>query len=355
METKYYKLNPKALDHHILDEAVKCLKKGELVAFPTETVYGLGADGLNGKACEKIFQTKGRPSDNPLILHIFEKNQLEDLVLDLPQDINKIIENFWPGPLTIILKRKGIIPDIVTAGGDTVGIRYPKSPIAQGLLAKLGHPIAAPSANLSGKPSPTTGEDCLEDLEGKIPMILDGGPTSIGIESTVLDLTVSPYRILRPGFYTKEDFSALGIETVYDKSIIKDGHIPKSPGQKYKHYAPKAQVTVFVGDETKRLQGMQDEIHLRKNQKIGLLLFEEHLHQFQGLKRSLGRQNHLEEMAQLLFFRLREMDRLGVDEILIEGINQPGLGISIMNRLKKSAGGRMKVYEEERDGKCNSF
>ena len=353
METKYYKMDPKALEQSTLERAVQWLEKGELVALPTETVYGLGADGLNEEACKKIFKTKGRPADNPLILHISNQKQLEDYVEALPEDLNKITNNLWPGPLTIILKKKDIIPEIVTAGGDTVGIRYPAAPIAQALIEKLGRPIAAPSANLSGRPSPTTGEDCLEDLDGKIPMIIDGGSTSIGIESTVLDLTVMPYRILRPGFYTREDFEALGIKTEYDTSIIKDGYIPKSPGQKYKHYAPKARVTIFIGDEMKRLQGIDEEIKSGKYQKVGLLLFEEHLQQFHGLKRSLGRQNHLEEMARLLFSRLREMDRLGVDEIFIEGINQPGLGISIMNRLKKSAGGRMKIYEEEIDGKCN--
>lgn len=342
-------------DPEAIEEGAQWIRQGELVAFPTETVYGLGADGLNPAAVAEIFRVKGRPQDNPLILHISEIAQVDALVREIPQVAYSLMESLWPGPLTLIFKKSDQVPDIVTAGGDTVAIRMPSHPTARELIRRSGTPIAAPSANLSGKPSPTNAQDTYRDLKGRIPLVLDGGACEIGIESTVLDLTESPATILRPGYFTQEMLGVYLEEVNLDQSIVKDGVIPRSPGQKYRHYAPKAEMTVFLGApksvqkkilmESERLQAL--------GKKVGFLLFEEdrenmHLSTNAGqVVFGQGSRKDLRTMAHRLFASLRAMDFLGVDVILAEGAEEEGLGISIMNRMKKSASGHV-VWVEER-------
>mgnify|MGYP000920559440 CR=1 FL=1 len=235
-----------------IEKSANLILNDEIVAIPTETVYGLGANGLSDIAVSKIFKAKNRPQDNPLILHISDYDMMENLVYELNDDIKEFLNYFWPGPLTVVMKKKDIIPDAVSCGLDTVAIRMPNNEIARSFIKQCGVPIAAPSANISGKPSPTTAEDVFTDMNGKISVILDGGLCNIGIESTVLDLTKKPYTILRPGFYTKEDFLKYEDEILIDDAIVTENTIPKSPGQKYKHYAPKAKVVVISAKDRKK-------------------------------------------------------------------------------------------------------
>jgi len=347
IETKIFKINDENMKG-VFQRAKNFLLSDQLVAFPTETVYGLGANGLSEDACRKIFKAKNRPVDNPLILHVSSIDEVYKLA-EVTEDALKLMENMWPGPMTIILKKKEIIPDIVTAGGDTVAIRMPKNKLARDLIAYVGKPIAAPSANISGRPSPTNAQDVYYDFKGIIPMIIDGGDCKIGIESTVIDLSEKPYSILRPGYYIKEDFEKYVEEVVYDKSIVDKNIVPKSPGQKYKHYAPNAEVFTFVGDNAEKLNDMQKFIDKYKSEgkEVGLLIFDENIDKLQNADEvlSLGsKDGDHEEMARVIFKYLRQMDKYGIDVILIEGVYEKGLGIGIMNRLKKSSNGRVKYY-----------
>jgi L-threonylcarbamoyladenylate synthase len=342
METKIYKINRDQVDQNLLEEAKNFIQKGELVAFPTETVYGLGADGLNPKACKKIFQAKNRPSDNPLILHISEIGELYDLVREIPKEAEILAKNLRPGSLTMIFKKSSKIPDIVTAGGDTVAIRMPKDKLAQKFIKTCACPIAAPSANISGRPSPTKAEDVYFDMKGKIPLILDGGESDIGIESTVIDLTEENPKILRPGFYTYEYIKSLLPNTLLDDSLVDDKSIPKSPGQKYKHYAPKAAMKVYVGDEAyKKIKEEADKAS-KEGKKIGIMVFDKDIKNFADYDCiSLGNKDNLIEMSHVLFSALRILDKRGVDLILAQGVEEKNLGKSIMNRMKKSASGNI--------------
>lgn len=343
METQWIKLNPRNPETQVMEPIAQALFHGELVAFPTETVYGLGANGLDDAACRQVFAIKKRPADNPLILHIAEQEDVLRLCRDIPPEATVLMSAFWPGPLTLIMKKRPCVPNAVTGGGETVAVRMPAHPIARQLIALAGCPIAAPSANLSGKPSPTNAQDCRDDLDGAIYAIIDGGDCEIGIESTVLDISEKPFRILRPGFYTPEDFEMEGIRAVYDDSILKDGLIPRSPGQKYKHYAPQAEVAVFVGTEEDRWCKLMRRAceEKEKGRKIGYLIFEEHEKEIPEPKISLGSSALPAQMANRLFSALRQMDREQVDIILVEGLPEKGLGLSVMNRLKKSASGQM--------------
>lgn len=307
MKTKVLKPNKKGLEI-----ASKIIRKNGIVAFPTETVYGLGANALNEKAIKKIFKAKGRPGDNPLIVHISKKEYLEKLVLEVPQKAKKLIEHFWPGPLTIILKKNKKIPDIVTANLDSVAIRMPKNKTALGLIEKSKRPIAAPSANTSTRPSPTKAKHVIEDLDKKIDAIIKGHTVNVGLESTVIDLTTKIPTILRPGKITKED-----IEKIIGKIKIKtkSGKETKSPGMKYKHYSPKAKVIVSPKNKFKEIKNKN------KNKKIGII------------KKGFSQRN----FAKRMFSKFREMDKKGYDIILVEKIKEEGLGVAIMNRLKKAA------------------
>lgn len=330
-----------------IERSAKLILNDEIVAIPTETVYGLGANGLSDIAVSKIFKAKNRPQDNPLILHISDYDMMENLVYELSDEIKEFLNHFWPGPLTVVMKKKDIIPEAVSCGLDTVAIRMPNNEIARSFIKQCGVPIAAPSANISGKPSPTTAEDVFTDMNGKISVILDGGLCNIGIESTVLDLTKKPYTILRPGFYTKEDFLKYEDEILIDDAIVTENIIPKSPGQKYKHYAPKAKVLVISAkDRKKSSMEIEKIIKENKNLKIGIFKFDETFLNVESENiLSLGSVFDLKEMSKILFKGLREFDEKNVDLIVVEGCDEKGLGFSIMNRLKKSASGNIKYID----------
>lgn len=320
-----------------IDEAAALLAAGGLVAFPTETVYGLGANALDPEAVAKIYQAKGRPSDNPLIVHIARASNIGELTPMLSPQIIRIIDNFWPGPLTVVLKKKPNVPDITTGGLDTVAIRMPDDPIALELIKKAGCPVAAPSANISGRPSPTKGEHVVTDLDGKIDAILIGNDCRVGIESTVLDLSGDVPTILRPGIITAENIEAVtGSKVEMDPALfvnrprdVSDGgedFVPKAPGMKYKHYAPKADMTVIEGQqdrvksEIERLKGLNEKLGL----KVGVILFEEQA---------------FIEAAHEFFAKLRDFDEEGVDLILAGALSEKdGVGFAVMNRMLKSAG-----------------
>lgn len=338
MNTTISKIDRNNIDKKIIENAGKIIREGSLVAFPTETVYGLGADGLNDTACKRIFEAKGRPSDNPLILHISNISMLYNLTDNINEESKKLMETCWPGPLTIIFKKSDKVPSAVTAGLDTVAIRYPKDEIALALISAANTPIAAPSANLSGKPSPTRAIDVYQDLKGRIPLIIDGGSCDIGIESTVIDLSEEVPTILRPGFYTYEYIKEILPNVRLDDSIVDSKKIPKSPGQKYTHYAPKAKMEIFVGEKASDeiLKKAIDE--KEKGKKVGVLIFEDQISKFKDFKLiSLGNREELNYMSHVLFTSLRMMDDENVDLILAEGVSEEGLGKSIMNRMKKSA------------------
>lgn len=310
------------------------IRVGELVAFPTETVYGLGANALNEEAVKSVYVAKGRPSDNPMIVHISKAEDLPELIKDgknsLGGDEIKLIEAFWPGPLTMIFPKSDIVPDTTTGGLDTVAIRMPSNEIALRFIDAAGKPIAAPSANLSGKPSPTTAEDVLEDMDGKIAAVIMGDQCSVGIESTVLDLTGAQPVILRPGIITAEWISEiLGKEISYDPALFvkpsdDENFKPKSPGMKYKHYAPKAAVMLIEGtNETfEKKASILGKLAHEKNKKTAVLNYGD----------------SAKKAAHGLFADLRELDRQGYDLILIKSLEEVGLGFSVMNRMLKSAG-----------------
>ena len=330
-------------------EAAEILANGGLVAFPTETVYGLGANALDPEAVSQIYKAKGRPSDNPLIVHIARASDIGQLTPMLMPKIVQLIDNFWPGPLTIVLKKKPSVPDITTGGLDTVAIRMPDDPVALELIKRAGCPVAAPSANISGRPSLTRPEHVIEDLDGKVDAILIGNDCRVGIESTVLDMTGDMPTILRPGIVTAEDIEAvLGTKVAMDPSLNRRGNFdggenggksgeagesadeadfkPKAPGMKYTHYAPKAQMIVIEGHrdrvekEIERLKGLNEKLGL----KVGVILFEE---------------KAFVEAAHEFFAKLRELDGEGVDLILAGALSeQDGVGFAVMNRMLKSAG-----------------
>ena len=327
-------------------EGAKIIRSGGLVAFPTETVYGLGADGLDGAAVDRIFEAKGRPNDNPLILHVAEKEAAFRLWVAEPPRARALMDTFWPGPLTLIYYRSDMVPDEVTAGLDTVAVRMPDNQAARALIAASGVPIAAPSANLSGKPSPTTAAHVLQDMEGRIPLILDGGPCRYGVESTVLSLVGTP-TILRPGAVTKEMLAAVLGEVALAPSILAPlgaGEKAASPGMKYKHYAPNAQVFVVVGEAqaaAARLSALYDQFAAADKRPYIAATAE--AMPFYGPRRCalLGTRRDPTTLCSRLFSLLRELDQ-EADVILSEGIGTEGTGLAFMNRLLRSAGFRVE-------------
>ncbi|EFI41757.1 MULTISPECIES: L-threonylcarbamoyladenylate synthase [Peptoniphilus] len=345
MKTKVIKIDADNIKRENITEITNALKNGKLVVFPTETVYGLGANGLDETACKNIFNAKGRPGDNPLILHIAEISQLDDLVEDVSESARDLIDMFWPGPLTMIFKKSSKIPDVVSAGLDTVAVRMPSHKIAREILKDCMIPIAAPSANLSGKPSPTSFKRVFEDLDNKVDIIVDGGRADVGIESTVVDMTVNPPMILRPGKVTTEDLKIIIPDIKIDSATIdsSDGKIPKSPGQKYKHYAPRAEAYCFVGNLDNVVKEINKRISENKNLKIGVLATEETKDYYIGahILINLGSRENMSEIASNLFEALRECDDEKVDYIYTEGFELRGIGVGIMNRLLKACGGRV--------------
>lgn len=344
-KTKLIEVNSLQPEKEKIALAAEILRKGGLVAFPTETVYGLGANGLEQQAVEKIFQAKGRPNDNPLILHVVSWEEVKKLVSTWPREAEILARKFWPGPLTMVLPKKEHIPRAVTAGLDTVAVRIPDHPVALELIQQAGVPLAAPSANLSGKPSPTAACHVLKDLWGKIDMIIDGGVTGIGLESTVIDLTSSNPLILRPGGVTLEELEKeigkIAIDPALGMLLAKD-LIPRSPGMKYTHYSPEAQVILLTGEDRTKVQERMKEMAIleeKKGKKVGLMIVGEITEDFPAsIVKSMSEEGDLGTVAANLYQLLREIDDLGVDLILVEGVGYEGLGLAIMNRMEKAAG-----------------
>ena len=343
MKTDIIKINPQAIDFDAIARAGEILKKGGLVAFPTETVYGLGGDATNPEASHKIYSAKGRPSDNPLIVHITNRKALEEMVEEVPQTAYALAERFWPGPLTMIFRKNDRIPYETTGGMDTVAVRMPSDPIARALIdASTGY-IAAPSANTSGRPSPTQAEHVAQDLSGKIDMILDGGPVNIGLESTIVDLTEDVPMILRPGYITLEMLRGVLGEVYVDPGLIAadSDRKPKAPGMKYRHYAPKADLKVVEGKTDAVVQTINRlcEELVEKKKQVGIIATEETKeHYRQGIVISIGARDDEEAIARHLYGILRQFDVLGVDAIFSESFAAAGMGQAIMNRLLKAAG-----------------
>ncbi|MTI69001.1 MAG: threonylcarbamoyl-AMP synthase [Firmicutes bacterium] len=346
MKTLILKINKNKPEKEKIDKAAKVLKNGGTVAFPTETVYGLGANALDKTSIAKIFKAKGRPQDNPLIVHIADTNKLYDLVDDIPKKAKVLMDKFWPGPLTIIFNRNENVPDEVTAGLDTVAIRNPDNLIAKALLKSADLPIAAPSANTSGKPSPTDSKHVLEDLDGKVDIIIDGGLTGVGVESTVLDISGDIPTILRPGGITKEDLLTVFDEVKYDPALKNKDFKPKSPGQKYRHYSPKGEVKIVKGDigkVIKKINSLTKEYE-SKNIKVGIMATLETSDKYQCENVvSVGSRKDFKTIAANLFKTLRYFDEIGVDIILAEAIDELGIGSAVMNRLTKASGGNIII------------
>lgn len=346
METKIVKVNELNPELELIAEGAKLIQQRKLVAFPTETVYGLGANGLDDEAVSRIFNAKGRPQDNPLILHVSSTREVEPLVESISEEAEILMNEFWPGPLTMIFNRSTLVPDAITAGLETVAIRMPNHPVALELISASGVPIAAPSANTSGKPSPTLAEHVIDDLNGKIDMILDSGATGVGLESTVLDLTGDTPLILRPGGITLEAIKVFVPSVEMDLSIISSNAdvIPKSPGQKYRHYAPKADMTVFSGEVeniVKAIKAKGSEFE-RQGKVIGIMATDETKNRYdKGIVISVGSRKNIGTIAHNLFNTLRIFDERGVDIILAEGVEFSNIGIAIMNRMKKACGGNI--------------
>lgn len=343
MKTKVAIIKDIRDDIDYIKEAGSIIKDGGIVAFPTETVYGLGADALNSEAVKKIFIAKGRPQDNPLIVHVSSKD-LSNLVKDVPKVAQDLMNKFWPGPLTIILDKKEIIPDETSAGLNTIGIRMPNNEIALKLIELSGKPIAAPSANISGRPSPTEVERCVEDLDGKVDYILGGNKSDIGVESTIVDCTINPPMVLRPGGITLEMLREVDSRIEIDKALMSkpsDNLKPKAPGMKYRHYAPKASLKIIRGKNEKTIEIISEmlENYIDKNNKVAILTTDENVSRFnKGEIISLGSEKDLYQIAQNLFEALRKCDDLGVQYILCQGFEEAGVGLAIMNRLNKAAG-----------------
>ena len=319
-----------------LKQAAALLRAGQVVAFPTETVYGLGADALNDAAVRAIFTAKERPADNPLIVHVAERSQLDGLC-QVTKTAETLMDAFWPGPLTLLLMKTDRVPDVTTAGLPSVAVRCPSHPVAHELLRVCGIPIAAPSANRSGRPSPTTAQDVYEDMRGRIPFILDGGACDVGVESTVLDLTGEIPCVLRPGAITAEDVaSVVGSCTVASSVMrpLKEGESAPSPGMKHRHYAPKAKMTVYIGTD----KAVSDAINARydQNKNAAILAHDSAIPLF-GNRRVFPLGNTPQEGAHLLFLRLREMDALGVSLILAQGWKPEGEALAVMNRMARAA------------------
>ena len=353
MQTIYYDLrDTKGQQKEIEDKisaAAKILREGGLVGIPTETVYGLAANGLDETAVKRIFEAKGRPQDNPLILTIPGQQWLPRYCKDIPPLAYVLARKFWPGPLTMILKcRTDVVPSIITAGLDTVAMRCPNHPVTLAIIREAGIPVAAPSANTSGRPSCTTAQDVLEDMDGKIEGVVDGGPCTVGVESTILDLTCDPPRLLRPGGLPLEALEQLIGPIAVDKAVVSPlqaGEQPKAPGMKYRHYAPKAPVTVFTGAP----EASAREISRRAGPTTGIICFDEFAHLFPTQEvHTLGPSNDKLAQAQRVFDALRTFDNSDVTEILAQCPDSRGLGLAVGNRLKKAAGFHVVESDSQR-------
>ena len=345
MNTRIMDMNER-IDPLMIRQAGDVLRQGGLVAFPTETVYGLGGDALNPDSSRKIYAAKGRPSDNPLIVHICRLEDLSYIADPIPDEAYALAEHFWPGPLTMILPRRERVPKETTGGLDTVAVRFPSHPIARELIEAGGGFVAAPSANTSGRPSPTLASHVIEDLGGKVDVIIDGGEVGIGLESTIVDLTSPEIVILRPGFINQEMLHELFSGVTMDPGLISaDSSVrPKAPGMKYRHYAPKAELTVVAGEYDAVAAYINEQVRLMEARglKAGILATDENAARYSvGIIRSVGSRRSEQTIALHLYEVLREFDTMDADVIYSESLDTPVLGQAIMNRLLKAAGQRI--------------
>lgn len=344
MKTKIVKVDPEHFEDDQLQEACEILRRGGLVAFPTETVYGLGGDALREEASGRIYAAKGRPSDNPLIVHIADKESLYDVADHVSEKAEKLADAFWPGPMTMIFDKKEKVPHSTTGGLDTVAVRMPSHPVAMALIRESGVYIAAPSANTSGRPSPTKAEHVQEDLDGKIDMILDGGSVGIGLESTIVDMSTETPTILRPGYITQQMLEEVIGEVRVDPAIVsktmKKDVVAKAPGMKYRHYAPKGQMTIVEGD-TEAVIAAINEMAAQKKAlgcRVAVIATEETKDCYRcDMVKSIGSRRTEGSIAAGLYDILREMDHLGAEFIFAESFEQDKLGKAIMNRMLKAA------------------
>ncbi|NPV69739.1 MAG: threonylcarbamoyl-AMP synthase [Firmicutes bacterium] len=358
MNTALFKVDPESPDERVLARAAAILAEGGLVAFPTETVYGLGADATSDRAVARIFEAKGRPQDNPLIVHVSTRDAVPRLAREISPIAESLMDRFWPGPLTLVVRKSTVVAGRVSPGLDTVGIRMPAHRVALRLIGLAGVPVAAPSANASGRPSPTTAAHVMQDLGGRIEAVVDGGPCGVGVESTVLDVTVTPPIILRPGGVTKEEIEDVLGAVVVDRGGAVDGR-PRSPGMKYRHYAPRARVYVVYsgpqGDAVTAGMRLSERAaqFARDGSRVGILASAETLQSAAGsagddepsgdrvIWLDAGSESDLPAIAAHLFDNLRRFDDLGVDVILAQAFPETGMGLAIMNRLLRASGGRV--------------
>ncbi len=343
MKTLIFKVNSDNIDNNVIGKAAEIIKSGGLVAFPTETVYGLGGDGLNPSAAMKIYSAKGRPSDNPLILHISHISQLKALVREIPKKAVMLADEFWPGPLTMIFNKSDIVPSETSGGLSTVAVRFPENKVAQALISASGTPIAAPSANTSGRPSPTRASHVEFDLNGKIDMIIDGGACEFGLESTIVDVTGDVPCLLRPGSITLEILREVLGKVDVDKAVLTKldaGELPKAPGMKYTHYSPSADVVIVRGNRDKMVDKINELIAgTDSSLKIGVIATEENKHKYKNCEvLVIGSIREPQTIAANLFKMLRKCDYHKIDKVFAEGLCEDELGLAIMNRLKKAAG-----------------
>lgn len=350
--TDVLRVDPTRPDRDAIARAASCLRHGGLVAFPTETVYGLGAHALDRDAVRRLFEAKGRPAADPVIVHIDSIDRIERLVAHVPDEARALAAKFWPGPLTLVLRRSALVPDEVTAGLETVAVRVPAHPVAAALLIAAALPISAPSANLFSRPSPTQAAHVLEDLHGRIDLILDGGPTMLGIESTVLDLSRATPTVLRPGATTIEMLREVVPDVVMNAGLVENGPAV-SPGLLPKHYSPRAPLTLYEGPINSALQRIVDDATagLAAGETVGIIAAEEDWHALESIGalnlrlvelRYLGSEHDLPAIAARLYTSLRELDSAGVTRILVRAFStNEGLGVAIHDRLTRAAAGRI--------------
>lgn len=343
MNTEYLELNIDDISEEGIKRAGDIIKSGGLVAFPTETVYGLGGDGLNKESSKKIYEAKGRPSDNPLIIHIAELKDLFTITTGVSEKALMLADKFWPGPLTMILKKAACVPYETTGGLDTVAVRMPDNKIALEFIKAAGGFVAAPSANLSGRPSPTKAAHVRNDMDGRIDMIIDGGISTIGLESTIVDMTEDIPIILRPGFISINTLSRAVGEVVYDAAILETGsdEPPRAPGMKYRHYAPKGNLSIVKGEKDKVIDYIrtQAELALSEGERVGIIATEEtYLNYSATVVQNIGSRDDEETIARRLYAVLREFDEDDITRIYSEEFDTPNMGQAIMNRLIKAAG-----------------
>ncbi len=348
-----WRVDPEHPDSEAIARAAEVIRRGGLVAFPTETVYGLGGDALNPEAVARIFEAKGRPAHDPIIVHVAEAKDLNSVAQEVPSVAWRLVEAFWPGPLTLVLRRADKVPLVVTAGGETVAVRCPAHPVALALIRAAGTPIAAPSANRFGHTSPTTAQHVLDDLDGRFDLLLDGGPTPVGVESTVLDLTGEVPTILRPGGLPREALEAvLGKVAVRERQPKGEEPLP-SPGLLDRHYAPHAELWLFMGPPDEVLAAMRREARLAREagKRVGLLVADEDVERVadgEGLVKSVGPAGDLEAVARRLFAALRALDAQQPDIILARDFPPAGLGLAVHDRLVRAADRIVRVASKER-------